>query len=56
MLTNNNESSRPNNYVFEPQMYLASFPSPEQQQRYLRQGGFAVLLITSLLMIAIAVS
>jgi hypothetical protein len=45
-----------NNYATEPEMYLASFPAPEQQQRYLFQAGLATLFVTALTFVAIAVS
>lgn len=45
-----------NNYGIEPVMYYANFPYPEQIQRYLVQGGGAVLLISTLLLTAFAVS
>ncbi|NER80795.1 MAG: ssl1498 family light-harvesting-like protein, partial [Leptolyngbya sp. SIO1D8] len=45
-----------NNYAVEPEMYFASYPSPEQQQRYMLQGGFATLLVTALVFITFAVS
>ena len=45
-----------NNYASEPDMYLAMFPAPEQQQRYMLQGAFAILFIASLLGIAFGVS
>ncbi len=45
-----------NNYPTEPQMYYASYPFPEQQRRYALQGAFATLFVTSLVLIALAVS
>lgn len=45
-----------NAYATEPDMYLATYPSPEQQQQYLRQGAFATLLVSTLLMVALSVS
>ncbi|NET61294.1 MAG: ssl1498 family light-harvesting-like protein [Symploca sp. SIO2E6] len=45
-----------NNYATEPQMYLAVYPSPEQQRRYAFIGAIATLFVTSLLLIALSVS
>lgn len=44
-----------NNYATEPDMYYAQFPSPEQQRQYALVGGFAALLVTSLLLVAFSV-
>ncbi|NER84478.1 MAG: ssl1498 family light-harvesting-like protein, partial [Leptolyngbya sp. SIO1D8] len=38
MFTTIDETGRLNNYAVEPEMYFASYPSPEQQQRYMLQG------------------
>jgi hypothetical protein len=56
MYTTIDETGRLNNYATEPQMYLAMYPSPEQQRRYLLQGGLATLLLTTLTFVAFAVS
>jgi hypothetical protein len=45
-----------NNYAVEPQLYLAAYPSVEQQRRYLIQGAGALLLVASTLLTAFAVS
>ncbi len=45
-----------NNYAQEPEMYYAVEPSPEKQRKYLAQGGFASLLITSLVLTSLAIS
>lgn len=45
-----------NSYGIEPEMYYASFPSPEQVQTYLLQGAFASLLVSTVLLTAFAVS
>jgi hypothetical protein len=45
-----------NNYAVEPAMYFAEYPSPEQQLRYTFQGALAILLITSTVLTALAVS
>jgi hypothetical protein len=45
-----------NAYAVEPQTYLAEYPSQTQQQRYALQGVIATLFVTSLVMVALAVS
>ncbi len=40
----------------EPDMYYAEFPSTEQQRRYMFQGAIACLLVTSLILVTLAVS
>jgi hypothetical protein len=45
-----------NNYAIEPQTYLAEYPSPEQQQRYILQAGLSSLLVTAILCVAFVVS
>lgn len=45
-----------NNYASEPKLYYAVSPSPSQQRKYLYQGALAVLLVSSLLLTALAVS
>lgn len=45
-----------NNYGIEPEMYYAIYPSPEQVQRYLTQGAFAALFVTTVILTAFAVS
>ncbi len=56
MYTTINETGQLNNYATEPEMYLASYPAPEQQRRYLLQGGLAALLIGTLMLTALSVS
>ncbi|NEQ53733.1 MAG: ssl1498 family light-harvesting-like protein [Leptolyngbya sp. SIO3F4] len=56
MYTTINETGQLNNYANEPDMYLASYPAPEQQRRYMLQGGLATFLITVLTLTALAVS
>jgi len=51
-----NEEGILNNYAVEPPVYFAEFPSIDQQQRYLFQGAVAVLLVSSLILTAFAVS
>lgn len=45
-----------NNYAVEPEVYFATYPSPEQQQRYALQGALASLLVAGLFMVTLAVS
>lgn len=45
-----------NNYAVEPEVYIAAYPSPEQQRRYAFQGAVAALLMTGLLLVSLAVS
>ena len=56
MYTTVNETGQLNNYATEPEMYFASYPAPEQQRRYLLQGGLAILFIGALMLTAIGVS
>ncbi len=55
MKTINNEGQL-NNYASEPPVYYAQYPSPEQQQRYLLQGGIFILAITGLILFSIGIS
>ena len=45
-----------NNYAVEPEMYFASFPSPEQARQYMVQGAVAALFVATILATAIGVS
>ncbi len=45
-----------NNYATEPNMYLADYPSPEQQKRYVSLGAGAMLLVAITLLTAFAAS
>ena len=56
MYTTQLDNGTLNAYALEPQVYIASSPSPEQQRRYVLQGGLAMLLVTGLMMVALAVS
>ena len=51
-----NEEGLLNNYATEPAVYVAEYPSIEQQQRYALQGAIAVLLVTLTMLTAFAVS
>jgi hypothetical protein len=56
MYTTINETGQLNNYATEPEMYFASYPAPEQQRRYMLQGGLATLLISALMLTTLVVS
>lgn len=45
-----------NNYAIEPAMFYAEYPSPEQQRRYKFQIALASLLVSALMLTALAVS
>ncbi len=45
-----------NNYATEPDLYMANYPSPEQQKRYIFLGAGATLLIIITLLTTFAVS
>ncbi|MBW4485131.1 MAG: ssl1498 family light-harvesting-like protein [Tildeniella torsiva UHER 1998/13D] len=45
-----------NNYAVEPEMYFASYPSPEQQKGYALQAAIATLFVTGLVLVTLAVS
>lgn len=51
-----NECGVLNNYAVEPQMYLADYPSLEQQNRYKFQGAIATLFIGALVLLSLVVS
>ena len=54
MYTTYNENGTMNNYAVEPEMYLAVYPSPEQQKQYMQQAACAALLLVSTLLVALA--
>ncbi len=56
MYTTINENGILNNYATEPQLYYATYPSIEQQNRYKYQAAFATLLVTTLVLVALGVS
>ena len=45
-----------NNYANEPELYYAVEPSPEKQRTYLKQGAFALLLVSSLIITSFIIS
>ena len=56
MYTTTDERGIMNNYATEPEMYIAVSPTSEQQRNYLLQGAMALVLVTSLVLTAVAVS
>lgn len=51
-----NEEGLLNAYATEPAVYVADYPSIDQQQRYALQGAIAFLLVTFTVLTAFAVS
>lgn len=51
-----NEDGILNNYAVEPKVYLATYPSPEEQQRYTIQAAIAAGLVVLSLLTAFSVS
>lgn len=45
-----------NNYAVTPKIYRADYPTPEQQKKYAIQGILALLLVSGIIVVAIAVS
>lgn len=45
-----------NNYALEPEITATTYPSPKQQLRYALWGFGAIVFVTSILLIAFAVS
>lgn len=56
MMYTSDESGLLNNFAVEPKAYLADYPSPGQQRRYLLQGVAAFVLLATLIGTAFAVS
>ena len=56
MITTKDETGVWNNYASEPQVYFAEYPSPEAQRQYWTFAGVSVLLVSSLIMVALAAS
>lgn len=56
MYTTVNEDGVLNNYATEPQMYYADYPAIWQQRKYVIQGVFASLIVTTLVLVGISVS
>ncbi len=45
-----------NNYATEPDMYYASYPSPQEQDNYKFQGAIATILVTALICASLTVT
>ena len=45
-----------NNFAVEPAVYVAEYPSTQEQRRYFFQGAAALLLVSVLVLTALAVS
>ncbi|MDZ8188338.1 MAG: ssl1498 family light-harvesting-like protein [Nostoc sp. ChiSLP02] len=56
MYTTVNEDGVLNNYANEPKMYYADYPAIWEQRKYLVQGTFASLIVTTLVLVAFSVS
>ncbi|MFN6568244.1 photosystem II assembly protein Psb34 [Dendronalium sp. ChiSLP03b] len=56
MYTTVNENGVLNNYPSEPQVYCAEYPAIWEQRKYVIQGVFATLLVTTLVLVGISVS
>ncbi|WP_134075938.1 ssl1498 family light-harvesting-like protein [Nostoc sp. 106C] len=56
MYTTVNEDGVLNNYPTEPQMYYAEYPAIWEQRKYLLQGAFATLLVTTIVLVGLSVS
>jgi hypothetical protein len=56
MYTTTDERGVMNNYATEPEMYYATSPSPSQQRNYFLQGSIALILVSSIVLTALAVS
>ncbi|MBD2519905.1 ssl1498 family light-harvesting-like protein [Nostoc sp. FACHB-973] len=56
MYTTVNEDGILNNYAAEPKMYYSEYPAIWEQRKYLIQGVFATLIVTSLVLVGFSVS
>ncbi|MDZ8107993.1 MAG: ssl1498 family light-harvesting-like protein [Nostoc sp. DedQUE12a] len=56
MYTTVNEEGVLNNYATEPKMYYAEYPAIWEQRKYLIQGTFATLIVTTLILVGLSVS
>ena len=45
-----------NNYAVEPEMTYAEYPGLYEQKRYLKQGAYALFLVTAIVFISFIVS
>lgn len=56
MYTTVNEEGILNNYATEPQVYCAEYPAIWEQRKYVLQGVFATLIVTTLVLVGFSVS
>ncbi|GAX45816.1 hypothetical protein NIES4075_68370 [Tolypothrix sp. NIES-4075] len=56
MYTTVNEDGVLNNYATEPQMHYAEYPAIWEQRKYVVQGVFATLIVTTLVLVGLSVS
>ena len=56
MYTTFNENGILNNYAPETETYYAEYPTQWEQNQYLKQAGFAVLLVSTLILVGFGVS
>jgi hypothetical protein len=56
MYTTVNEDGVLNNYATEPQVYCAEYPAIWEQRKYVLQGVFATLIVTTLVLVGFSVS
>ncbi|MEG3438468.1 ssl1498 family light-harvesting-like protein [Pannus brasiliensis CCIBt3594] len=56
MYTTSDDRGILNNYASEPELYYATYPSPEQQRQYALQGAIATLVVTAFVLVSLAVS
>jgi hypothetical protein len=56
MYTTVNEDGVLNNYATEPQMHYAEYPTIWEQRKYVVQGVFATLIVTTLVLVGLSVS
>ncbi len=56
MYTTVNEDGVLNNYATEPKMYYSEYPAIWEQRKYLIQGVFATLIVTTLVLVSFSVS
>lgn len=56
MYTTVNEDGIINNYAAEPKMYYAEYPAIWEQRKYVLQGLFATLIVTTIVLVGFTVS
>jgi hypothetical protein len=56
MYTTINEDGILNNYATEPKLYYAEYPAIWEQRKYVVQGVFAALIVTTLVLVGLSVS